>query len=263
MRKKILILIGTLILLTTNHVWAEEKKEASAKYNLGEVLVTATKTEEYQAETGSSTTVITADDLKKYAWCKNVHVIDNQIDFKPVSKPSKKEKSFVYCGRLKKSKRVHDCIKALVNVKDAKLYIIGNGDEKYKEYLEKLVKKLNLENRVVFSGYLSIKKRNELMAKSLAILVTSVREGWGLIVTEANANGTLAITYDVPGLRDANKTGFITKKNNPNEIAKYMSKVMMDESSLKIKSKDSIEFANKHSDWDKNVRMFEKVLMNE
>lgn len=65
MKKKILILIGTLVLLTTNCVWAEEKKETGTKYDLGEVIVTATKTEGYQAETGSSTTVITADDLKK------------------------------------------------------------------------------------------------------------------------------------------------------------------------------------------------------
>jgi glycosyltransferase involved in cell wall biosynthesis len=33
--------------------------------------------------------------------------------------------------------------------------------------------------------------------------MTSLREGWGLVVTEANACGTPAIVYDVPGLRDA------------------------------------------------------------
>ena len=34
-------------------------------YQLGKIVVTATKTEQYQAEVGSSTTVITSDDLKK------------------------------------------------------------------------------------------------------------------------------------------------------------------------------------------------------
>ena len=65
MRIKILILISMLTLIVTDPVLANEKKEANIKYNLGEVIVSATKTEEYQAETGSSTTVITADDLKK------------------------------------------------------------------------------------------------------------------------------------------------------------------------------------------------------
>jgi glycosyltransferase involved in cell wall biosynthesis len=31
--------------------------------------------------------------------------------------------------------------------------------------------------------------------------MTSAREGWGLVATEANACGTPAIVYDVPGLR--------------------------------------------------------------
>jgi glycosyltransferase involved in cell wall biosynthesis len=41
------------------------------------------------------------------------------------------------------------------------------------------------------------------MAQAHALLLTSVREGWGLVVTEANACGTPAIVYDVPGLRDS------------------------------------------------------------
>src|SRR5207253_5343417 len=43
------------------------------------------------------------------------------------------------------------------------------------------------------------------MAEAHVLLMTSVREGWGLVVTEANACGTPAIVYDVPGLRDAVK----------------------------------------------------------
>lgn len=65
MRKKILVLIGIFVLVTTSKIWAEEKRQSSAKYNLGEVIVTATKTEIYQAQVGSSTTVITNEDLKK------------------------------------------------------------------------------------------------------------------------------------------------------------------------------------------------------
>ncbi|UCD15061.1 MAG: TonB-dependent receptor [Candidatus Omnitrophota bacterium] len=74
MKKKILILMGTLVLLTPNHIWAQEKKESSAKYDLGEVIVTATKTEQYQAEVGSSCTVITAEDIERTGK-KTVHEV--------------------------------------------------------------------------------------------------------------------------------------------------------------------------------------------
>ena len=41
------------------------------------------------------------------------------------------------------------------------------------------------------------------MAEAHVLLMTSVREGWGLVVTEANACGTPAVVYNVPGLRDS------------------------------------------------------------
>ncbi len=64
MRKKILILMGMLILVATNNIWAEQGRSIR-KYDLGEVIVAATKIEQYQAEVGSSTTVITAQEIEK------------------------------------------------------------------------------------------------------------------------------------------------------------------------------------------------------
>jgi glycosyltransferase involved in cell wall biosynthesis len=45
------------------------------------------------------------------------------------------------------------------------------------------------------------------MAGAQALLMASVREGWGMVVTEANAVGTPAIVYNVPGLRDSVRHG--------------------------------------------------------
>ena len=57
--------MGMLIFIMTVNGWTEEEKKSQVKYNLGEVIVTATKTEVYQAETGSSTTVITEEEIEK------------------------------------------------------------------------------------------------------------------------------------------------------------------------------------------------------
>ena len=53
-------------------------------------------------------------------------------------------------------------------------------------------------------------------------LVASVKEGWGLVVTEANSQGTPAVVYNVDGLRDAvkdNETGLICDENTPTGMA--------------------------------------------
>jgi len=59
------------------------------------------------------------------------------------------------------------------------------------------------------------------MRRSHLIGVTSVKEGWGLIVTEANSQGTPAVAYDVHGLRDSvrhKQSGIITDPN-PRSLA--------------------------------------------
>jgi glycosyltransferase involved in cell wall biosynthesis len=56
---------------------------------------------------------------------------------------------------------------------------------------------------VVFWDRVSPQEKHRLMSEAHALLMTSVREGWGLVVTEASACGTPAIVYDVPGLRDS------------------------------------------------------------
>jgi glycosyltransferase involved in cell wall biosynthesis len=62
-------------------------------------------------------------------------------------------------------------------------------------------------------------------------VVTSVKEGWGLVVTEANSQGTPAVVYNVDGLRDSVKdgnTGIIAKENTPEGLAKALVSLLGD-----------------------------------
>ena len=69
------------------------------------------------------------------------------------------------------------------------------------------------------------------MSEAHALLMTSVREGWGLVVTEANACGTPAIVYDVPGLRDSvrdESTGLVVPPR-PDRLCEAMVRVTSDQ----------------------------------
>jgi glycosyltransferase involved in cell wall biosynthesis len=102
------------------------------------------------------------------------------------------------------------------------------------------------------------------MQESIAIIVTSVKEGWGLIVTEANANGTIAITYNADGLRDANsnKTGYITEKNTPGELAGLMKEAIDNPKVIQEKSEEALKFSKEHANWEKNVGGVEGWMKN-
>lgn len=87
------------------------------------------------------------------------------------------------------------------------------------------------KNSIQFLGRVSKEKKTELMQKSHLIAVTSVKEGWGLIVTEANSQGTPAVVYNIDGLRDSvknNETGIIATKNTPQGLAEATISLLSD-----------------------------------
>lgn len=178
----------------------------------------------------------TKRDLTHYGFKKEkITVFSMAIDFAPSKRMPKKEKvpTMIYVGRLTPSKRVIDALRGFVLVKrkipSAKFWIIGRGDDGYTKKLKQIIRQEKLTKSVQFFGFVSQEKKRELMGRAHVIVVTSIKEGWGLIVTEANACGTVATVYDVDGLRDSvknGKTGLVTKKNYPSDLARQVLRLL-------------------------------------
>ena len=103
------------------------------------------------------------------------------------------------------------------------------------------------------------------MSRAHIILVPGVREGWGQIVTEANAMGTPAIGYDAPGLRDSirhGETGITIIEKTPAAMAQQAISLLRDSDRLSRYSRNGLEFSRQFS-WDKSVNLFEKILNNQ
>ena len=86
------------------------------------------------------------------------------------------------------------------NHPEAHFWVAGWGTEE--AALRRHVEQHGTRN-VTFWGRVPEATRNELLQRAEVLCTSPLREGWGLVVTEANAMGTPVIGYDVPGLRDA------------------------------------------------------------
>ncbi len=110
--------------------------------------------------------------------------------------------TLVWCARHVPYKRPIDAIEAFEiarkQIPNLQLWMLGGGPE-----LDK-TRAAAVEGVTVF-GRVSEEEKAELMAAAHAHIATSVREGWGLVVSEAAAVGTPTISYDVPGLRDSTR----------------------------------------------------------
>jgi glycosyltransferase involved in cell wall biosynthesis len=133
----------------------------------------------------------------------------------------------VSLGRVVPSKRLEHAIEAvalLVRKRlPARLAVIGRATPSYQDRLARLAARLGIGDRITFHGAIDDDEKRRLLAGAFALLGTSVREGWGLMVTEANAVGVPAVVYDVPGLRDSTRhgeTGMLCEAGSPGDLAR-------------------------------------------
>lgn len=177
----------------------------------------------------------TKRDLEDLGFSSPITVIPEGVEPIPAIPLTKRDEcEFVYVGRIAPSKRIDHMIRALHLYHQATgsgtLWLIGSGRQQYKKTLEASARRLGLEPNVRFLGRVGVIDKYRVMARCQALLMTSVREGWGLVVSEANACGTPAIVYDVPGLRDSvrsESTGLVVPPN-PQHLANAMIRMTED-----------------------------------
>jgi glycosyltransferase involved in cell wall biosynthesis len=165
----------------------------------------------------------TRSDLKRVGLSGPITVIPVGVDHHDIAvTPRGAYPAFVYVGRLSPSKRVADIVRAfhIVQTRNAhaRLELVGDGPTAHVRALKRLVQQLGLSDTVHFSGRVTPGEKYARIARSHALVMASVREGWGLVVSEASACGTPTVAYDVPGLRDSvqdGKTGLLVAPTPP------------------------------------------------
>ena len=192
---------------------------------------------------------------------KDVLVVPMGISIQPLEKIGEKavDPSIVFVGRFKKHKLPDHALRAFLLIKekmpDAKMWFIGDGTMRRK------LESMNVKD-VVFYGHVKNQVKYELLRKAHIVLMPSVREGWGLVVTESNAMGTPVIAYNVPGLRDSiidGKTGILLKDNSPESLARAAISLLTDQDLLKKYSAEALAFS-KQFNWDNTATAFDKII---
>jgi glycosyltransferase involved in cell wall biosynthesis/O-antigen/teichoic acid export membrane protein len=164
------------------------------------------------------------ESLAEYGLRRVTVVPEGWVPTWPVPVEDEPVPTVVFIGRLSANKRPEHAIRAFGLVRrqlpNAQMWVIGSGPEEAR--LRKMA-----GPGVTFLGHVSEEEKSERLARAQALVITSVREGWGLVVTEAAANGTVAIGYDVPGLRDSiGASGGILTRADPASLATGLARLL-------------------------------------
>jgi glycosyltransferase involved in cell wall biosynthesis len=154
----------------------------------------------------------TAEDLGRYGFSRDrAHIITQGIELKPIRSLAGVQKfarpTMLSLGAMRPMKRTLDQVKAFElakqQVPDLQLVLAGDSSSEYGQQVLDYIAKSEYALDITYEGHVSYERKIELMQRAHVICVTSVKEGWGLIVTEAASQGTPAIVYNVDGLRDS------------------------------------------------------------
>jgi glycosyltransferase involved in cell wall biosynthesis len=168
-----------------------------------------------------------AESLRRLHGWRNVSVVpEGSTPHEAPQVPKEQQPTAVFLGRLVAMKRPGHAIEALRQLRqsypDARLWVIGEGPLR-----------LAPEDGVTFLGRLERTELLTRLARAHVLVATSIREGWGLNVSEAAACGTPAIGYAVPGLVDSIRaSGGATVEPTPKALAEGLSAFFAGELSL-------------------------------
>ncbi|MBA7606020.1 Alpha-monoglucosyldiacylglycerol synthase [subsurface metagenome] len=163
---------------------------------------------------------------------KPIAVVPTGIDlnfFKPIEKKKAKKKLgiddaqvFLTLGRLGFEKNIDVVLQAFKDV-NAKLIIAGRGPAERK--LKNLRKKLGLQKKVSFEGYVPEKLKPTYYSAADAFVIASTSETQAVVVAEAMSCGTPVMganSLAIPEIVSDGKNGYLFGPGNVEQLSKIL-----------------------------------------
>jgi len=228
--------------------------------------------------------IITVSKATKVEVIKHLHVPEEKITViyegvgeilpnPPLKKegipPFAKGRFLLHVGNLYPHKNMDLLLKTFMKIKDGEnlhvqLIIAGKEDYFYYKF-QKKVKELGLQNQILFMGEISDSKLQYLYQNALALISTSLMEGFDLPTIEAMNNNCLVLASDIPVHREICEN--IAIYFDPEKKEDLISKIKEVCSNGKEKYKEKIENGKSRAskfNWQQmakeTMKVYEEIL---
>jgi glycosyltransferase involved in cell wall biosynthesis len=170
----------------------------------------------------------------------------------------------LYVGELTFRKGIHFLIRALPEIIRTKpnqkviLIIVGTGPES--DILRNLVKNLNLEDYVIFTGRLPFQELILAYKAASVFVLPSLSEGMPTVILEAMFFGVPVIATDIPCMRDRfEKHAILVPPENSKKLAEQIIQLMHHQEDCQELSRAGKELVLNHYTWDKIIGQYENI----
>ncbi len=169
--------------------------------------------------------------LKYYGCDKDIEIIPLPYSVFPFRSVSRAELGLsedcfytISVGRLVARKGFDFLIRSLAHIKDTRVHSLIVGDGPEKEGLLSLATQLNVKDRVHFLGALSEERKFQYLERADVYVLSSVHEGFAIVLQEAMQVGLPLISTNVGGQTDfvQDADGSLVEYGQEEKLAQYI-----------------------------------------
>lgn len=191
---------------------------------------------------------LTVADLKKFRLINpNTYNIYNPLTINKTKISELNNKKIVFVGRLRMQQKGLDYLIDIAKMIDEEWVIRVAGDGEDKKQFQKLIKKNNLENKIILEGSLKSEELLELYSSGAIFISTSRWEGFGLVITEAMACGLPIISFSNLGPKEIledGKYGILIDDHNVDKFISNLNELIKNKSKREVLQQKSLERAS-------------------
>ncbi|HBC7113711.1 TPA: glycosyltransferase family 4 protein [Raoultella ornithinolytica] len=167
---------------------------------------------------------------------------------------------YIFCvSNRKEHKNEKRLIEAYSLIKDkANVKLLFSG--KPTEQLLNLIRSYNLENNIIFSGFISDEELPAYYRGALVLIMPSIYEGFGLPVVEAMACGVPTIAANTTSLGEiAGQASLLVDPLNVQDMSDALQKIITSSDVREELKYKGLEHVKKYT-WENTVEKIKKVL---
>ena len=199
---------------------------------------------------------------------KHITAIHNFIELDKYNLEIQDDGYGLYIGRLSKEKGIFNLIEAFSNIKNQRLYIVGEGPERKR--IESIITEKGMNDKIILVGYINQEEVKEYLRKARFVVVPSIwYENCPYSVMEALAIGKPVIGADIAGIPELVKdkvNGFLYKYDSILDLKAKM-EIMYENPELAKKygkkgKEIAVENYGKEKYYNEIIEIYKKLLKN-
>lgn len=183
-----------------------------------------------------------------------------------------KDKYFLYAGRIEAPKGVEDLLHAYAAYVNAThfpipLWLVGTCEASYKQHIQNEMMRLNITQYVHLKGFRT--DIQSLLQKAYSVIIPSLTEGFGFVMTETQFAGSLAIVREIQGLKEQLDLGALST-GKPTAVS-FTSQTELTQHLLEIAEqgiekfepviRNGQEFASTHFSIENNIKQITELYL--